>query len=180
VLYPKFRYEFDEMLSFREITSGKTFSLSQVPDIRFTPIEVAHGEVEGSVIFVAEFSHHKKCIFAWDIDHPKATRPSDKTSNLDIIRNHKNLLENPDLLFLETNGWAENAPGHGSLIDAQSYLNIINPRKVILLHLSGHSDKTGQPAFGWSDSQWRENIKHNPPFTNFPMRIGNQGMILTL
>lgn len=180
MLYPKFRYEFDEMLSFQEITSGEPFVLPKIADIRFTPIEVAHGEVKGSVIFVAEFSHHKKCVFAWDIDHPSAARPSDKISNIDIIRKNKNLLENPDLLFLETNGWTAHAPGHGSLIDAQPYLDIIKPRKVILLHLSGHSDTSGQPAYGWSDAQWRKSVEQNPPFPDHPMLIGNQGMILAL
>ncbi len=179
MLYPKFSYEFDEMLSFQEIVSGKPFSLPNVADIQFTPIEIIHGTVKGSVIFVAEFSHHKKCIFMWDIDHPRATRYSDNKSNIEIIREHKNLLEKPDLLFLEINGWTARAPGHGSLIDAQQYLDVINPRKVILLHLSGHSDKSGQPAFGWSDDQWRQNLKYNSPFTNFPMIIGNQGMILS-
>ncbi len=118
--------------------------------------------------------------FAWDIDHPSAARPSDKISNLDIIRKNINLLENPDLLFLETNGWTAHAPGHGSLIDAQPYLDIIKPRKVILLHLSGHSDTSGQPANGWSDAQWRKSVKQNPPFPDYPMLIGNQGMILAL
>ncbi|MBD3287273.1 hypothetical protein GF337_00580 [candidate division KSB1 bacterium] len=165
----------DVMLAYHEITPGKPFSLPQVAGLRFTPIEVARGNVRGSVIFLADFANRKKCLFLWDIDHPGAARLTDEKPNLEIIVEYKDLLQNPDILFLETNGWKVNSPGHGSLIDAQPYLDIINPRQVILLHLSGHSDMPDKPAFGWSDVQWQQNIYRNPLYINHALIAGNQG-----
>ncbi len=164
-----------KMLDFVEVIPGCSFSISTDPPLTFVPLEVAHGIVEGSLIYLAQIDK-KKIIFAWDMDLPKAKHPHSNKSNIEVINENLSALRDADLLFMSANTWEASGTGHTSFLAAlEQYISKINPRKTYLVHLSGHEDEPGNPGFGWNDLDWSS---HMLSFSN--AQIAKQGMILTI
>ena len=170
-LQEMFSYELGKMLRFSEILPGIPFKVNCDSSVTFTPLEVAHGNVKGSVIYIADIDE-KKIIFGWDIDVPEAERPLDKKKNIDVIRDNLSILEGADLLFMPANTWEATGTGHTSFILARQYIGEIKAKKTLLVHISGHEDGKGNPGYGWSDSDWASQV------SKYGVGVARQGMLI--
>ena len=157
-----YSYEMDNFLQYHEVVPCLDFEVD-VPDyrgvsMRMTPVPVAHGNVKGAVIYAVQRAN-KKVVFCWDIDVPGASGPRNVRTNLRVIRDHVEALRQPDLLFMASNTWRKvtnadgRATGHTSYELAQQYIEAIGPKRVLLVHLSGHEDSRGA-GWGWRDRDW--------------------------
>lgn len=172
-LQEKFSFELGEMLRFCEILSGVHFKVNCDSPITFTALEVAHGSVKGSVIYIAEIGE-KKMVFGWDIDVPDAERPLDKKKNIDVIRDNPFILAGVNLLFMPANTWEATGTGHTSFLFARQYISEINAKKTLLVHLSGHEDGKGNPGYGWCDSEWASQV------SKYGVGVARQGMLIEI
>ena len=176
----KFSYEVEQFLRFCEVIPEVPFKLSENSPITFTPVNVAHGKGGGTaksaVIFIADFDNQEmKVIFGWDIDVPEAKRMSDGKPNIDVIRDNLSLLTEADILFMEANTWKEATnTGHTSFVLARQYIDAIQAKKVLLVHMSGHEDGEGNDGYGWNDKEWESAVDQ------FGVGIARQGMIIQL
>lgn len=166
-------YEMERFFVCQEITPGQSFTVVQSPEVCVTPVEVAHGKVEGAVVYVVQILG-RKILFGWDIDTPDAHCPSDGRSNIRIMRDNLALLQDADLYFLPANTWQVVGTGHTTFLQARSYIDLITPKRVLLVHFSGHEDGPGNPGYGWSDAEWAAAV--DP----YGVEVAWQGMVLTL
>ena len=166
-------------LCFREILPEKKFSVDSIPAIQVTPLPVAHGDIKGAVIYVAEIGS-SKVIFGWDMDIPDKQLPSGKETNLQIFERNKGLLKKAKIYFLPANTWRADETngkktGHTSYLSAHSkYLEIIKAKKTYLVHMSGHEDGVGNQGFGWTDSEWETAVAPHG------VKVARQGMIIQI
>jgi len=176
------KFIMNKYIDFIEIFPEIPFVLDTNPSIRFMPIPVAHGSIEGAVIFLAEIGITKKVVFAWDIDVPSKIRPSGKFTNLDVFNNNRGLFKQTDILFIAANTWnADGTPGggniptgHSSYQRAKDYINLIEPEKVYIAHMSGHEDGSGNDGYGWTDARWELEVKKDN------VKIARQGMVIAV
>ena len=173
-----FSFEFDHRLCFHQILPEIPFKVYTTPPVTVTALEVAHGDVEGAVIYIAEIGS-KKVVFGWDIDVPTATLPKSKITNESIIRSHQgNLLKDVDILLISANTWEADMTtgketGHTSYNRVLDYIGLINPQNVYLVHLSGHEDGENNNGYGWTDSKWERNVSSS-------VKIAKQGMLINV
>ncbi len=146
-----------------ELPAGQTV-------IRLTAISVKHGAADGAVIYVAE-ALKKKVVLAWDIETPDAAFPSGYT-NAEVFRRHATLLQNADLHLQECNSWAIAGRGHCTYQAARAYFEVVQAKRTLLVHLSGHEDGPGNPGYGWTDAQWQAAAKPDG------IEVAQQGMVL--
>lgn len=175
----KFPREAREFLEYVPIMSGHPFKVPGNSRVEFMPIGVAHGRGGGTckdaVFFVATASESgKRVVFGWDIDVPDARRPSGKQTNIEVIREKLAALTGAEIYFLPANTWAATGTGHTSLQLAQEYIDEVNPKRVLLLHMSGHEDGEGNPGYGWSDVEWADNVKARG------LEVARQGMLIAV
>lgn len=155
-------------LRFHEILPRVPFvvraSQKSVP-INITPLNVTHGKkLKGAVIYVVKVKN-TKTIFCWDVDVPSAGDPS----NIKIFEENKLLFKGAKLLLLEANTWKktnikkvgkkkEEPTGHTSYQAAKAYISLIQAKKTLLMHLSGHEDGKGKKGYGWTDQDWDNHV----------------------
>ena len=168
-----FSYEFDHRLCFHEILPGVSFKISSTPPGVVTALEVAHGKVKGSVIYIVQIGQ-RKAVFGWDIDVPDAQRPSDGKENIEVIKDHLHILKGAHLLLMAANTWEVTGTGHTSYIRAREYINKIAAERVYLVHLSGHEDGPGHDGYGWTDSEWQVAVSPHG------VAIAKQGKLIRL
>ena len=167
-------YEFDHRLCFHEILPGVPFKVHEMPPVTITALEVAHGKVKGSVIYVADIGA-KRVVFGWDIDVPDAQRPSDGKKNIEVIKEHLRILKGADLLLMAANTWEAEGTGHTSYMLARDfYIKEIGAKRVLLVHLSGHEDEEGSAGHGWNDKQWQDAVSKDG------LEIARQGMLIPI
>lgn len=170
------RHVVENRLDFRSIDPSQPMLLGDKAQLQFrvTPIPVAHRDVAGSVIYIFEAlvdgQPMRKVIFAWDIDTPEAVVPGiddngRPITNLEMLGRHAQLLQGADILFLEANTWqvdasSGRATGHTSAVSSRPYIDLIDARRVLFCHLSGHEDRdeNREPiaGYGWTDARWHE------------------------
>lgn len=166
-------YEFKTHLRLQEIVPEVPFAIAAGGvEISFTPVPVAHGWVEGALIFAAKMGS-KKVVFGWDIDVPTAEIPNERRKNQDIIDKHLRDYA-PDVLFMASNTWAKTGTGHTSYELARDYIQTIKPREVYLTHISGHEDGAGSRGYGWTDLDWENAVGPDG------CKIARQGMVVRL
>ena len=176
-------YEFKTALRLIEIVPEVAFELPGTPVVKVTPIPVAHGSVEGAVIFVFQVDD-KKVVFGWDIDVPDAKLPKDggrkePRTNAQVFENHSQLLLEPDVYFVPANTWNATGTGHTSFEAARHYIRAVRAKRgTYLLHMSGHEDGSNNPGFGWTDQDWETHAQLDKEVEN--VRVAKQGMILSL
>jgi glyoxylase-like metal-dependent hydrolase (beta-lactamase superfamily II) len=166
-------YILERCFRFQEIVPEAPFSIAAGPaTVRITPLPVVHGSTEGAVIYVAE-ALGRKVLFAWDIESPEAAFPDGQT-NLQIFERHTSLLKGADLHIQECNTWSFSGRGHSTYHSARAYFEIVQARRTLLTHLSGHEDGPGNPGFGWTDARWQAAVE------NEGVEIAKQGMVLRI
>jgi ribonuclease BN (tRNA processing enzyme) len=165
-------------MKFVEVEPGRQFNVQGDPPIDVVALEVAHSGIQGAVIFVAEIGVEKrKVIFCWDIDRPDKQRPSDRKSNIDVIRENGALLRDAEILFMAVNTYSEDqATGHVSLSKAVEYVKEIAPKQAYLVHMSGHEDGKNNRGWGLDDAGWEKLAQEELPNTH----VALQGMLLPL
>lgn len=168
-----FSFEFNKRLCFHEILPGVPFQVEENPRITFTGLEVAHGKTKGAVIYVADIGP-KRVIFAWDIDIPDAQLTPNGKKNIDVIRDNLSVLKDAALLLIAVNTWKETGTGHTSFVLAHEYIAEMNPKKTLLVHLSGHEDGKGNPGYGWSDLHWEHKV------SPYKVEVAKQGMLIKI
>lgn len=178
------KYEFSHGLHHQPICHNRkkeTFTVGKTSPfpLKITALRVAHGGIEGAVIYVAEIGK-KKVVFGWDLDVPEAKRPLDGKKNIDVIRENLDLLFGADLLLMEANTWKTvvgrngKPTGHTSYFHARDYILAIEPKRVYLVHLSGHEDGEGLGGYGWTDSDWEAAVRKHG------VGIARQGMLVEI
>lgn len=166
-------YEFKTLLRFCEVLPEDSFGVCIGSlEFQFVPLPVAHGSIEGAVIYVAEHQS-KKVVFGWDIDIPSAQIPHDGRTNEEIVRTYLDDYR-PQMLFMASNTKKATGTGHTSYELAQTYINIIQPGEVFLTHLSGHEDNVGAEGYGWTDADWERAVDSDGA------RVARQGMMIKL
>lgn len=171
-------YLLENHLAFEQMIPEQPFEVGANPVVRFTPIPVAHGDIQGSVIFVADIGS-QRVVFAWDIDVPSKAM-SNGVTNQEVIERNRLSLARTRLLFLAANTWAaDDTPeggrkrtGHTSYRRAQSYVDLIKAEKTYLTHMSGHEDGKGHAGYGWTDSRWESAVQPEH------IEIARQGMVI--
>lgn len=168
-----FSYEFDHRLCFHEILPEVPFKIDTTPPVTITALEVAHGKVKGSVIYIADIGQ-KKVVFGWDIDVPDAERTSNGKKNAEVIRKNLHILKGTNLLLMPSNTWVATGTGHTSFLFARQYIGEIKAKKTLLVHLSGHEDGKGNIGYGWSDSDWASQV------SKYGVGVARQGMLIEI
>ena len=149
--------QFKYFLQYHQIIPDTAFE--PYPGIKITPINVAHGKIKGSTIFLADIGKYK-VIFCWDIDLPKAKLPSSNPPilNKKIIEKNLPLLKEADILFIAINTWGKTGTGHTNFLQAyEHYIKPIQAKQVYAMHHSGHEDSGD--GFGWSDTEWDSRLQ---------------------
>ncbi len=158
---------------FHEIAPEFPFLVDAGPvAVRVMPLPVVHGGAQGAVIYLAE-TLGKKVLFAWDIEGPDAAFPDGRT-NREVFRTHASLLKHADLHLQECNTWSASGKGHTAYRQAQAYLEVVQARRTLLVHMSGHEDGPGHPGYGWTDAQWQAAAAADG------LGAARQGMVLPL
>lgn len=132
------------------------------PDLKITPVTVSHFSADQSpanqsvqfacAVFVIETSD-RKCVLLWDIDNQNEwilnPGPQERTA--------VELLSNADILFVDTGYWNNKSSraSHPSFEQVCDIARRLAPAQTILVHLSGHPDGPGRPAFGWTNERWQ-------------------------
>ena len=138
----------------------RRFLLPYFPCKKLNAIRVAHGSVKDAVIFSIDIDRKQRVVFCWDIDVPSTVSPFDGKANLQIIKDNLSYLQDADLLIIEANTFEKTTgpkgkpTGHTSYKAAGEFIALIDAKRVLLTHLSGHEDGEGNPGFGRKDSAW--------------------------
>lgn len=134
----------------------------KVPGLSITPITVSHFNADcapdgertqySSAAFVIE-TQWQKCVLLWDIDNQNRWLLHPDADERDSVE----LLHGADFLFVDTCYWnaqrkRTSHPSFGHVCDIALALA---PSETILVHLSGHPDGLGRPAFGWTNDRWQ-------------------------
>jgi len=133
-----------------------------IGEFTILPVQVQHHDNQGCVIYlVTHRASGTRMIFAWDLDTPQTQLPDGVTCNLDVFADPA--LHGADLLLLECNTWQVSrrwerfrwhTTGHSCFLAGWSYVEACRPRRLGLVHLSGHEDGDGSPGHGWTDDEW--------------------------
>ena len=75
---------------------------------------------------------------------------------------------------MAANTWEATGTGHTSFHTALDYIETIEAKKTLLVHLSGHEDGDGNMGYGWSDRDWESQT------STYKVGIAKQGMLLRL
>jgi glyoxylase-like metal-dependent hydrolase (beta-lactamase superfamily II) len=169
-------YELTSLYRYTELVPGELVTITAGGPIAVTPIAVAHGGVEGSVIYLAEAAE-RRCLFCWDIDESDAELPGKRAGRL---TNAQALAASPagsgvDTLFLAANTYRrpQRRTGHAGYLSArESYLPLLHAAAVYLVHLSGHEDQDEDSGRGWTDAEWERRVAPDG------VQVARQGMIV--
>lgn len=96
----------------------------------------------------------RKMVLLWDIDSENdwLLRPGDADQAATV-----QFLRGADHLFIDNAFWQpQNKPTtHPSFHHVKQIAIALQPQNSWLVHLSGHPDGPGRPAFGWTNDQWQ-------------------------
>jgi ribonuclease BN (tRNA processing enzyme) len=115
------------------------------------PLTISHetaGE-HSTAGFIIKRESGKRIALLWDLDNLNDAWVVGGGSS-DALR----ALQGVDVLFVDCNTWSAEGRGHITFQRLQDYVKVIRPAETVLIHLSGHEDKHGNPGFGWSNSEW--------------------------
>ena len=125
-----------------------------------TPVTVSHSSADkekpSSASFVIQWKD-TKIVLLWDIDNG-----NDWIEN-QISNEQKEtvkFLSGADYPFIDCNTWSVEEvngknTGHASFQTVKRYARVLNPKQAVLVHLSGHEDRRGNPGYGWVDGRWQ-------------------------
>lgn len=133
-----------------------------VAHVRVTPITVSHFNADRApagedttyscAAFVIE-TGQRKCVLLWDIDNQNHWLVNPGAGERQAFE----LIRDADYLFADTCYWNAR-PGltsHPSFEQVKEVARALRPRETFLMHLSGHPDGAGNPAFGWTNDRWQ-------------------------
>jgi len=166
-----FDYEASNFLEFQQVLPRNQFQLQTDPPVSIFPLPVAHGKIDGAVIYLAEVCA-KRIILGWDIDVPTATPPKGGLTNLEILKANLSKMKGAELYLLPANTFSAIGTGHTSYQAAREYIKLIGAKRVLLVHLSGHEDGDGRRGHGWTDSQWEKAVQRDG------VGVARQGMLI--
>lgn len=133
--------------------------------VTVTPVSVSHytadlapdNSLETSYCcasFVIEVANSKAALL-WDIDSENEwlVRPRTAAQEQAVA-----LLSDADLLIVDTTFWRRptRKKTHPSFENVMRYARTLQPRRTLLVHLSGHPDGPGNPGFGWTNAEWTQ------------------------
>ncbi len=133
------------------------------PGLQITPVTLGHKRADRWASdeitlryccagYVLETAASKAVLF-WDAgsDNDWVLRPRNQAQQATVRR-----LSDADYLLIDCTEWHTSEPDvpHLTFEMVQEYVKALSPKETLLVHLSGHRDPPGQPAYGWSDEQW--------------------------
>lgn len=140
----------------------------EVTGLKITPVAVSHVTADidpanfkdrlyCSAFFVVE-AGGKKAVLLWDADGS-----NDWILDPDTPEREEavTLISGADYLFIDCFSWNTETvrgfnTGHLSFNTVRKFAAAIEPRRTLLVHMSGHEDGEGNPGWGWTDEQWTE------------------------
>jgi ribonuclease BN (tRNA processing enzyme) len=134
------------------------FNFSNFPLV-VTPVRVSHStadkEKPSSASFVIQWKD-TKIVLLWDIDNGNNWIENPGNEQKETVE----FLSRADYLFIDCNTWSVEEvngknTGHASFQTVKRYARVLNPKQTVLVHLSGHEDRCGNPGYGWVDGRWQ-------------------------
>lgn len=144
---------------------GKLLETLRFPEVEveIQPVTTSHltadfGDTYCTSGFIVN-SPRRRAALLWDLDNQNdwILNPSSEA---------RQGLENLDLLFVDCNTWSVEEvsgknTGHIGFERLRQYVNALQPRETVLIHLSGHEDGPGNHGWGWSNEEWEFNARQH-------------------
>ncbi|MFW6097434.1 MAG: MBL fold metallo-hydrolase [Chloroflexota bacterium] len=148
------------------------------PHLTITPVTVSHFSADqlpagediqyACAVFVIA-SKTRKCVLLWDIDNQNEwlLHPGKQE------RKSVELLSDADILFVDTSYWKDKASraSHPSFEQVCEIARALAPAETVLVHLSGHPDGPGKPAFGWTNERWQREAQRRWQIDGLPGKV---------
>jgi hypothetical protein len=155
---------------------GRLLNSLEFPDVgvEIQPITTSHVTADlggmyctaGSIV-----SGPKRCAgLIWDLDNQNDWILSPSPA----AREARRCLGSLNVLFMDCNTWQVEEvggknTGHIGFERLQRYVNALQPRETVLIHLSGHEDGLGNQGWGWSNAEWELNAREH--WSNSPGHV---------
>ena len=151
-----------------------------LPGVTITPVTVSHLRADISpndrhqtryscAVFIIETAR-SKTVLLWDIDSENEwlVQPTTAAEKAAVQR-----LSGANHLFIDTGFWQYHRPrmSHPGFYNVRRIARTLQPQETLLVHLSGHPDGPGQPAWGWSNAQWSTQAAQVWQAENLPGRV---------
>ena len=146
--------------------------------LSITPVTVSHFNADRAsnsnqvhyacAAFVLE-TPQKKCVLLWDIDDQNSWLVNPHPAERPVV----DLLSDADYLFVDACYWnaRPTRTSHPSFEQVCEIAGALSPAETILVHLSGHPDGPGNPAFGWTNDRWQQEAHRQWQASTLPGKV---------